>query len=67
MKLLNPEHPLKTKLKELKITQTMAAFNVGSGYQQFYKYLNGSCRMPEGVEKKLIKLIQRVESGQDSK
>ena len=62
MKLLNPVHPLKQKLKKLKIPQHVAAHNIGIGYIQFCRYLCGSCRMPKGVEAKIKRLIQDVES-----
>ena len=62
MKLLSPVHPLKQKLHKLKIPQHVAAFNLGVGYQQFCKYLNGQCQMPEAVEAKINKLIQDIES-----
>jgi len=60
MKLLNPVHPLKNKLRELKVPQHAAAFSLGISYTQFCKYLCGACRMPVRVEEKLQRLIEQL-------
>ena len=60
MKLLNPVHPLKQKLKKLKIPQHVAAYSIGVGYQQLTKYLNGLCAMPSAVEAKINRLLQDI-------
>jgi hypothetical protein len=60
-KLKDPAHPLKARLRQLGIAQRIAAFNVNVGFQQFTKYLNGSCQMPARVEQSLNKLLQEVE------
>ena len=61
-KLKNPSHPYRAKLKALGIPQSVAAYNLGVGYQQFIKYLAGSCQMPVAVEKKLDRLLQDIKS-----
>ena len=60
IKLKDPAHPLKAKLRQLGIAQRIAAFNVNVGFQQFVKYLNGSCAMPARVEQSLNKLIENI-------
>jgi hypothetical protein len=61
-KLKDPSHPYRAKLKAAGIPQSVAAYNLGVGYQQFIKYLAGSCQMPSQVEKKLDKLLQDIKS-----
>ena len=62
MKLLNPVHPLKQRLKKLKIPQHVAAYSLGLNYTTFCKYLSGQCQMPLKVAQSLTKLIQDAES-----
>jgi hypothetical protein len=59
-KLKDPSHPFKASLRKMGIPQRIAAYNIGVGFQQFVKYLSGSCQMPVSVEKKLDRLLQDI-------
>ena len=66
MKYKDPSHPLKVKLRRLRVPQHVAAYNLGLNYTTFCKYLNGACRMPLKVEEKLMKFLEDVKTANNT-
>ena len=58
----NPDHPIKSQIKQLGISQVVLAKYVGVHHQTLFKMLNGYQPMPEAIEQKLEELLQNVQT-----